>query len=248
MRLSSSISTLLAITLFVPTLSWSEDKAPAAPKEDPNSAGEMLEVEKVKEKYWAQGKDSKMGVVQNRLFSKEGKFALGVIGGVSMSDPFLAIKNYGFNLGYHFTEFVGVEGWWWKNSSGPSAALIAARKTSTVDVSVPDPSWASGLNVLGSVLYGKLSFVGQKIIYYDMHVTAGLGAAATEYQKALFAWNVGLGQRFYITQYLSLRMDYKMISFREEIREEVITNQIGDVKERRNNFTHSINGSLEFMF
>lgn len=254
----------LSVTLSLPTRGFTAEKkaekkkaeAPAVGgSADPNQAGEMLEVEKVKEKYWAQGQDSKMGVVQNRLFSKEHKFALGILGGTSIADPFLAIKNYGLTVGYHFNEFVGVSLVGWKNKVGSSSALKTAEEQGK-DQNTVDPNWFAGGEVLGSVMYGKLSLLGARIIYYDMHLSLGAGMTSFERFKAsgksgsatsiTGIW--GIGQRFYVTQGLSLRLDYRNQIYKETIREKVITANLGDDIGDRTVFAHTINASLDFMF
>ncbi len=257
MRLSSWMASGIAVAVLISMPSWAQKKksAPTAPaaKEEAVS-GEMLEVEKVKEKYWAQGKDSKMGVVQNRLYSKEKRFALGLLGGVSMADPFLSIKTLGGTFGYHFSEFIGVSLVGWKNFVSASSALKTAVEQDK-DQNTVEPYGYIGAEGLGSIMYGKLSLLGQKIIYYDMHLSIGAGMTFFESHRAggdksasSVSGTWGIGQRFYLTDNFSLRMDYRNQIYREVIREKVITADIGDIKGRRTVFAHTINMAVDFMF
>src|SRR3954454_2273422 len=77
--------------------------------------GEDVDVGKVKQRYWSRGDDSDLGVVQNRLYSKEGKVEVAGFGGVVNNDPFLTVNNLGGTLGYHFTEYLGVNLVAWKD-------------------------------------------------------------------------------------------------------------------------------------
>src|SRR5262249_6439042 len=75
------------------------------------------------------------------------------------------------------------------------------------------PSSFFGLEGAYSPLYGKLSLVGKKIIYYDMHVFAGAGATKTEV-GTLFTPGGGIGQQIYITRWASILMDYRIQYFK----------------------------------
>src|SRR4051812_5711745 len=79
----------------------------------PKGVDEKVNVESIKEKYWARGDESELGVVQNRLYSKEHKFEFGVFGGSVSTDPFLSVHALGASMAYHFTEYFAaqIEGW-----------------------------------------------------------------------------------------------------------------------------------------
>src|SRR5262245_10788021 len=57
-----------------------------------NGQGERVNVENIKQKYWARGDESELGVVQNRLYSKANKLELSLLGGILSTDPFLSVK------------------------------------------------------------------------------------------------------------------------------------------------------------
>src|SRR3954471_9123833 len=76
---------------------------------------EKADVGAIKEKYWAKGDESELGVVQNRLYSKSGKLEIGGFGGLTSSDPFLDVKQLGGSIGYHFSELWAVHLFGWKS-------------------------------------------------------------------------------------------------------------------------------------
>jgi len=128
-----SLATLSLLTVVGSQLAsvnaWGADApkgqpAPAAASE-PTLEGSVVNVDQIKEKYWARGDENEMGVVQNRAYSKARKLSLGVVGGVINSDPFIANSALGFNLGYHFSEYLSVSAVAWRSLSTPSAALVA---------------------------------------------------------------------------------------------------------------------------
>lgn len=218
--------------------------AATAPSE---AESEVLEVEKVKEKYWAQGEESQLGVVQNRTYSKAGKIQIGLLGGRSSDDPFLSTMAYGLNLGYNFSEFWGASlvglGYSVKGSNALETLQAGGKEANTVA-----PKSYFGAEATGSFLYGKLSLLGASIIYYDMHATGGAGVTKTENDAAAPTVSLGLGQRFYITKSFSLRMDYRFQTFQATVKEKEIKARLGEEIGKLRHYNHVIAMELGWMF
>ncbi|OFZ22383.1 MAG: hypothetical protein A2X94_00095 [Bdellovibrionales bacterium GWB1_55_8] len=215
---------------------------------DANDAkAEKVNVDSIREKYWARGNESELGVVQNRLYSKERKIELGLFGGMLTSDPFLTVRSTGFSAGFHFSEYLSAHLLWWRAYWSPSAALNTFQEKMGATTNFNAPLYFYGAEGNASLLYGKLSLIGKAIIYYDMHLTGGLGVTGTEsgkYITPLF----GLGQKIYLSQGSSLRLDYRVMPFSEEILEKVVTNQLGTSKGFRTNWTHAVSLGVTFLF
>lgn len=213
--------------------------------EDPAEAGaEKVNVENIKEKYWARGDESELGVVQNRLYSKARKLNLGLFGGFLSSDPFLSTRSLGGRLGFHFNETWSLHAMAWKSSTSGSSALEALEASGKKANTNPAKSYAGG-EVAASVLYGKLSLLGKKILYYDMHVLAGAGATATE-TGTNGTYHGGIGQQVFLTKWSSLRLDYRVMYYTEEIREKEILARLGQSNGTRGNWTHAITLGFDF--
>jgi outer membrane beta-barrel protein len=185
-------------------------------------------------------------VVQNRAFSKANKWSLGVQGGLIFNDPFLDNRAVGLAVGYHFSEFVGIELLGLRVFSSKSSANNKLEEGGKRANTNP-PSSFIGAEGLFSFMYGKLSLFGKKIIYYDMHFIGGMGVMSTETGKNPSVV-VGLGQRFYIGKATSLRVDYRMIGYSETIREKEIPQTLGQDKGKRFNSGHSVFLGVDFMF
>src|SRR4051794_20831304 len=69
---------------------------------------EKLNVQAIKEKYWAKGEEGELRVVQNRLFTKANRLEFALYAGNVATDPFLSVKNVGGLLSYHLSEYVAV--------------------------------------------------------------------------------------------------------------------------------------------
>lgn len=258
-RLTQTQATLFAaLTLLAsaPALAQKLDTRTSAPAAAPAGPGEAdrVNVEAIKEKYWARGDESEIGVVQNRLYSKAGRFQFGLFGATIVNDPFLSNRAVGGTFGYNFSEYVGVQLVAYKNFSSDSDAStffsdrFQAAGGGTLFPPTNKPRAYYGAEGNFSLIYGKLSLIGRAIVYYDLHLTAGLGLMNTENGNYVTP-SVGLGQQFYLNQHLSLRLDYRLFAYREELRNKVPGNpQNGTKFGDRTNFTNSISIGVQYLF
>ncbi len=251
--------TLLVLLLGIPATLAADKKdatlspAPSAQTEPTSEFGiseaERVNVDAIKEKYWARGDESEMGVVQNRTYSKARKFDLGLFGGIVSYDPFLSIKTTGLSLGFHFNEYFSVRLLGWKHFVSPSSALSTLEETlNGTTTNKNEPKYFVGAEAAASVLYGKLSLVGKAILYYDFHLLGGAGLTSTDSVKA-FTPMIGLGQQVFLSKSLSLRVDYRVQGYKEKIVETVIQKRLGQTYDRTawsHSVTFGINYFVEF--
>ncbi len=229
----------LTLCLSLPCLA-----AEPVPTQSPASVGppadaEQVNVDSIKEKYWALGSETELGVVQNRAYTKKGKFELSLNLGVLYSDPFLDVRTLGFSLGYHLNEYLSLHLLAFKDLVSPSSALNTFQQTlgATVDTNIP--RYFLGMEGMGSLFYGKLSVLGKSIIYYDLYLLCGMGLTNTESGNYATP-SIGLGQRFYLNKTVSVRLDYRLIFYEERIIEKVIPTQIGKVLGNRSNWNNTV--------
>lgn len=212
-----------------------------------DSGAERVNVENIKEKYWARGDETELGVVQNRAYSKANKWEVGVYGGAVLTDPFLDVKNAGFSLGYHFSEYFEVRANMWKDFASGSTALGTFQSTLGGETNYNKPKAYYGGEAVGSLLYGKLSVLGKSIIYFDLHLLGGLGATNTQ-NGTYVTPHVGVGQQVYVSKSTSISLDYRLMYYHEQIVERVIPTKIGQDVGSRNNFSNVITLGVNFMF
>lgn len=236
------------LTLFV--LAWILFQTAAAFSAELKAAhieeqAQEADVDKIKEKYWARGQESELGVVQNRTYSKARKFNAGLIGGTVFSDPFLSTKILGGSLGYHFNETLGVQALAWKAYVSPSTALQTFEEFRGATANTNPPQWYAGTEATASIIYGKLSLAGLSIIYYDLHGIVGAGITQTESGRYATP-HVGIGQRFFLSRLASLRIDYRLMGYRETIVEKEIPTKLGEPVGSRNNWSNTISIGVDF--
>ncbi len=222
------------------------EKAASEPKKSAENS-DKVNVDAIKEKYWAKGDEIEMGVVQNRTYTKARKFELGIFGGIISSDPFLDIKSGGASFGYHFNEYFGASIIGWKSFVSPSSALRTFETTRGATTNTNEPRAFYGAEGSASLIYGKLSFIGSAILHYDLHLLAGAGVTNTE--SGNYATGIiGIGQQLYIANAFSVRIDYRAMPYKESIREKVITNKLGTEVGTRMNWSNSVTFGLTYLF
>lgn len=248
-----------AFQLTTPALAADADTstkaAPSAPAanslENAGDAAERVNIENIKQRYWARGDENELGVVQNRMYTKAHKFEIGLYGGVVSTDPFLTVYSLNGSIGYHFNEYLSLGVFGEKDWATPSSALQFLRNPypngAGSDTSTNNPYWYVGPEVMASVLYGKLSVLGKAIIHYDFHFIGGLGVTST-FSGDYVTPCVGVGQQFFITRWMTLRADYRLMMYNETILQQVgsPSSPNGTPLGTRMNYSNSI--SLGFSF
>ena len=241
------MKTLYVIAILAATLAASARAEEKTEAKVATLDNDLVNVDVIREKYWARGDEAELGVVQNRAYSKAGKAQFGVLSGLAMSDPFVNVRTTGFSLGYHFSEYVGVSALYWRDFVGGSSALTTFEEFSGATANTNLPKAYLGAEGQGSLLYGKLSVLGKAIIYYDLHATAGMGLTYTE-SGNYFTPSLGLGQRFYLSKNISLRFDYRIMHYNENIIEKVVPTKLGEIRGERSNWTNTVTLGLDFLF
>lgn len=219
--------------------------APTGPSLEGDPA-EKVNVESIKRKYWARGDESEMGVVQNRAYSKAGKVEVNLFGGFVSTDPFLSVKNAGLGLAYHFNEYLAAEALWFRDFTSPSSALKTFQQTLGATTNYNAPQDYYGGELVGSILYGKLSLLGKSILYYDLHLLGGLGVTLTDNGNYLTE-HLGVGQQVYLTKRIAFRVDYRAMLYNEDIIEKVIPSELGMNYGKRANWSHVITVGFSFL-
>lgn len=210
-----------------------------------------VSTENVKNRYWNQGDEDSLGVVQNRVYTKKSKIEFHPFGGMMSADPFLDVYAFGGLLGYHFSEYLSVNALGWKHIVSNSSALD--RLESDITTGAPTtanlnrPQWFLGGEIQYSPIYGKLSLLGSAILYYDFHLLAGAGLTGTQNGQYVTPF-IGIGQQIYLTQWAALRLDYRHMYYKEEVVERVRPSTLGSVIGKKSVWTSALSLGVSFLF
>ncbi len=185
--------------------------------DEKKSSSDKMDLEQLEKKYWS-AKDDDYAVVQNRTFTKEHRFYVGVSGGIPINDPYSTGQVVDLSTGYFFNERWGVEysrsNYTYRNNDSTDQ-FINAHQT------VPNHNVISGsqsVNLIWVPFYAKMSFLNTKIIYFDMGMSAGIGQTSWESQVAsgnksgtAQSYNIDLHQTFFFSKLMAIKVNYRNI-------------------------------------
>jgi len=209
-----------------------------------------VDVKNLEKKYWAP-KDGKFKVVQNRTYTKTKKFHLSILPSLMLNEEY----GEGFGavgaLGYYFNDRWGLEAEYQFVSLDDNDLQNAV-----IDLTgFADSSRVTGYYGLTGKfmpLYAKMSWLGSKIVYFDL--SFGVSAGLINYQPrqvagtiaegnlvtadlgeslSSFAFGFEVSQSFYLSKKLLIRADYKQRFFNEEVFNGAALSTPGEIRENR---------------
>ena len=182
---------------------------------DSDEAGtlpERIDVQSMKRRYWTVGNEDLMDVVQNRRYTKKGRWETALRYGFWSDDAFQDQKTIGLSLGYHINEFLSLHGFYSSiSASNNQAYKSAGEATGGLVYPVVNPGKSvMGAEARGSLIYGKLSLFGNKIIYYDFNTALGL-SQHTAKEGSSIGYFLGLGQQFFLNRTWFVGIDWRLL-------------------------------------
>lgn len=220
-RIALSLALALALT---PNASFAQDKK-AAPSAAPAKKEDKVDISDLENKYWAP-KDTDFSVVQNRTYTKEGRFFLSGQFGRPVNDQWSSGNTYGVSGNYFWSERFGVQATWLKSSltNNEASDFIATHYGSGIyaDHNRLNTYYGVGFNIVP--FYAKMSLFGKKIMYFDMAITPTIGMTSYDQQlesgsrsKSAFTYGLDITQYFFFTNYFAIRADLKNQWHQEEV-------------------------------
>jgi outer membrane beta-barrel protein len=197
---------------------------------------EKLDISELEQKYWAP-KDTDFSVVQNRTYTKANRYAVSLLGGPIVNDPY----NSGFSVAlagnYYFNERYGVELQYidssgLKDSDAVEEFCGLSGGCVLPDFNRPVTFYGAGFNWVP--IYAKMSLLGSRIIYFDMQFTPILGMSTYEQQnnigagkeKTAFTYGIDVTQYFFFDKNLALRFNLQNRWSKQDIIEYDGTNKV----------------------
>jgi outer membrane beta-barrel protein len=209
--MKTPLKTLMGlVTLIFTSMTWAQ-----------GAGSDKLDVQALEQKYWT-AKDDDFSVVQNRAFSKKGKFFGGLHYGAAINDPYYTGSYLGLSGGYFFNESWGVEASHVQSSFGKSRSfkdIISLGGGPKANEAISRTS----INGIWTPIYAKMSLFDKKIIHFDMGLTFGLSQHAYESKYDSDAgggfsekgssgnstgYSIGIMQQFYFHRFLAVRVDF----------------------------------------
>lgn len=202
---------LLILTTLVLSLS-----AHAQSKDAKDS--DKLDLKKLEDKYWA-AKDTDFSVVQNRTYTKAGRFYLSASYGPLVNDEWSVGRMSNFATGYYFSERWGLEVAHEMGNLNKNDGVIQIEEFNGLRPNYNKFVSYTSFNGIWVPFYAKMSFMDRSIVYFDMQFALGLGQMTYENQidplegsankKTAIGYNFDFTQQLFFSEHWAVRLDVK---------------------------------------
>lgn len=158
--------------------------------------------------------DKKM-VVRERAVKTEGRFELGIGGGLNLAEPLYGQAVYNFEFGYHINELHGLTltGFYLNDELSKAGKDLKAGKGLagvSFDASLaPTVGSMYFANYQLTAYYGKLSMAKQSVLHLSLYGFFGGGVVQWSDTNEL-ALDMGIGQKLYFAANMALQTDLMM--------------------------------------
>lgn len=164
--------------------------------------------------------------VRERLFQKAGRHELSVMGGVYSADLLSSDWLVQGAYTYHVTEGLGLEASFAYTRADSEIVRIIENDRGITLLREEAPVFVYQAHLIWSIAYGKLRWFGGGITRFDFHLALGGGITDNQSARGL-TFSGGLGFKFYLTQWLALRLDVRdQVLQQEVLGESVIVNNV----------------------
>ena len=148
--------------------------------------------------------------VQRKAFLKRHRLEVFPHFALDLNDPFFQHFIVGASVGFHLADSLSLEarGGAVVGSFEQSAIRFVRTETGSLLENPPEFRWHADLDLLWAPLYGKISLFSEGILHFDTYLTVGPGVFATD-AAVNPAVNIGIGQRYFLTDWLVARIELR---------------------------------------
>ncbi len=152
-----------------------------------------------------------VSVLQRKFLPKTGRFQLHGALGLIANDPFFNTTQVSLRAGYFFLESLGAELTYMNMQTTQRQVVKDLKEIQGVTTdNLVTPKSYTGLNLIYTPFYGKMTYGNKTIIPFDWFFTAGYGTTAAESEAGkenVGTFSGGTGQIFAFSKSFALRWD-----------------------------------------
>jgi outer membrane beta-barrel protein len=218
-RLTRSLAVALALGLCPLATARAQEAGAAegAAAESDETSAEARDTEEGAEREDPRGRIAdRVKSVQRKVFVKKKRLELFPQFGLDLNDPFFQHLVAGAALGYHFADSFSMElrGGAVIATLDQSSIRFVRQESGSLLKNPPRFKYHADADLLWAPFYGKLSVLGEGILHFDTYLTTGAGVFGTD-SGANPAVNIGIGQRYFISDWLVARVELRDYVFME---------------------------------
>jgi len=155
--------------------------------------------------------------VQRKVFLKKERFEIFPFFALDLNDPLFNHYILGGSLAYHLVDSLALEvrGGAVIASTKQGIIKIVQQEVGAVLENPPDFKGHVDGDLTWAPFYGKISIFGEGLLHFDTYLTGGPGVFITDLGAAP-AFNIGIGQRYFINRWLVARIELRNYVFVQE--------------------------------
>jgi outer membrane beta-barrel protein len=233
----------LALFFFLPSASFATSNTKNI---------EKVEIDDLSNSYWNEVSEVEVGVVQNRIYTKKKKIEVEALAGIVFNNPFINTYNAEAYLGYHFNELFSLHFNYSHFANTYSSSYFELKnQIQTQDSKInikPEINLIkhiTGMEARASLMYGKISFLGKAIQYFDAFASFGIASLVNQTNHEI-AYTLGIGQQFHILRSFSFLISYKLITYKENIA--IYNGNTFSHLSRQTNYSHNVTAGFCLFF
>lgn len=176
---------------------------------------------------------SDIAVIQRRFLPKTGRFEAAGMAMGSVNNPFFSNLGVGLRGSYFLTEKHGIELQYYFLSNSERSVTKSLRENRNVETkSLTTPKSYMGAAYKWNPIYGKMTWLNQAIVPFDLFFTVGGGLTKTDLGNQEATFHIGTGQVFALSKAMAFRWDISWNLYQAEAESssgEKITNNQDDL-------------------
>ncbi|MFN8846749.1 MAG: outer membrane beta-barrel domain-containing protein [Bdellovibrionales bacterium] len=191
-----------------------EEEASAAnetPRETAKSTSQKIKTDKEVKKIGDLNRlaDFKeVSVIQKRYLPRTDRFQLFVGPSITLNDPWFNVFGGTFRGTYNWREAWGLElGYSFLSSEKTQALKELNNENRTAAESIVEAKSYYNIDLNWTPIYGKMTWLDQKIVYYDTYFSLGFGGTEIQTGDSQATIHFGFGQIFSVSKKMAYRWD-----------------------------------------
>jgi outer membrane beta-barrel protein len=194
-----------------------ETKDSKEPREDAQEGEETKDAAAERREEKKKALADRIKAVQRKTFLKKKRVEVFPYFGLDLNDPFFQHFLVGGSVAYHVADSLAIEargGGVFASLEQGAVKLVRVQEGAICEETCPEFKYHADVDVSWAPLYGKISLLGDTILHFDTYLTAGPGIFGTDAGLAP-AVNIGIGQRYFLTDWLVVRIEVRNYVFIE---------------------------------
>ena len=198
---------IAALILIPPAYAETKDTPKTPPPGD-------TDISNLEENYWRPNKDE-LEVIQARRFKKKGRVEVSAEYGIYQGREYESSRSSGVAVTYYWSDELASEFMALKVQNYDSDFLqsVRAQYGFTPDFNREKAQYSTSL--LWIPIYAKFSLLGKQISHFEMYAGPGVGVTETTASHTTLLFTIG--EKFYITEHLVFRIDWKMSQYTDNV-------------------------------